>query len=60
MEAAVREKIFEPFYTTKPSGTGLGLALVKQIVTQHGGEIELETRPGEGTRFTLRFPVPPG
>jgi signal transduction histidine kinase len=56
MDSSVREKIFRPFYTTKPGGSGLGLALVKQIVAQHNGEVELETRPQFGTKFTLHFP----
>lgn len=58
MDALTREQVFKPFFTTKTTGTGLGLAIVKQIVTEHGGEIELESRPGTGTRFTLSFPIP--
>jgi len=55
----VLAKIFEPFFTTKPSGrgTGLGLATAKQIVDQHGGKIEVQTRLQAGTRFTIRFPL---
>lgn len=49
-------QIFEPFYTDKSKGTGLGLAIVKNIVEQHGGEIEVASREGEGTRFTIIFP----
>jgi PAS domain S-box-containing protein len=58
----VRNRIFEPFFTTKASGTGLGLAVVKRIVEGHGGEISVRSRPGEGTTFSLRFPLtpPPG
>ncbi len=51
-------KIFDPFFSTKAQGTGLGLALVQQIVVDHGGQIDVETAPGEGTTFTLTFPVP--
>ena len=51
----IREKIFQPFFTTKPtgSGTGLGLSLSYEIVKAHGGEIRLETREGEGTEFIV-------
>jgi signal transduction histidine kinase len=59
MDATTREQVFKPFFTTKPNGTGLGLAIVKQVVTEHGGEVELESRPGNGTRFTLAFPLSP-
>jgi two-component system sensor histidine kinase HydH len=50
------EKIFEPYYTAKPSGTGLGLAVVHKIVTAHGGHVRVESQPGLGARFTLVFP----
>jgi PAS domain S-box-containing protein len=50
-------KIFEPFVTGKPDGTGLGLALVKKIVVMHGGRIEVHSRPGKGARFTIYLPV---
>jgi len=51
--------IFEPFFTTRSDagGTGLGLAVVKSIVDAHGGSITVTTRIGEGTRFTVQFPV---
>jgi two-component system, sporulation sensor kinase E len=49
--------IFEPFYTTKKKGTGLGLMIVQRIVRQHGGHIELESRVGEGTTFRIRLPL---
>jgi signal transduction histidine kinase len=55
----VREKIFNPFFTTKPAGegTGLGLSLSHDIVVkQHGGSIEVETRPGEFTEFRVILP----
>ncbi len=48
-----REHMFDPFYTTRPAGTGLGLALVHQIVEQHGGRIEVESIRGRGTRVTV-------
>jgi len=49
--------IFEPFYTTKKKGTGLGLMIVQRIVRQHGGHIELESRVGQGTTFRIRLPL---
>jgi len=54
-------KIFDPFFSTKERGTGLGLALVQQILVDHGGQIEVASPPGAGTTFTLTLPVsPPG
>ncbi|UCE05325.1 MAG: hypothetical protein JSW07_17165, partial [bacterium] len=49
-------KIFEPFYSTKSSGSGLGLAISKQVIEKHGGWIEVESLPGEGTVFRLFLP----
>ncbi len=50
-------KIFEPFYTTKAKGTGLGLAISRGIINEHGGEVGVESREGEGTRFVVRLPL---
>ncbi len=50
-------RIFEPFYTTKKKGTGLGLMIVQRIVRTHGGRIELESRPGSGTTFRIWLPL---
>jgi PAS domain S-box-containing protein len=51
-----REKLFLPFFTTKPTGTGLGMAIVKKIMDLHGGEIEIDSAPGYGT--TVRLVIP--
>jgi two-component system sensor histidine kinase PilS (NtrC family) len=51
------ERIFDPFYTTKPDGTGLGLATVHRIVESHGGALQVESQPGVGTRFRVRLPA---
>ena len=48
--------IYEPYHTTKSEGTGLGMMIVQRIMRDHGGEIEINTEPGRGTRLTLRFP----
>ena len=52
-----REHVFEPFYTGKPNGTGLGLTIADRIVAAHGGRIEIDSSPGRGTRVTLLFPL---
>ena len=46
-------KIFQPFYTTKPSGTGLGLAVVHGIIQSHRGTIRVDSEKGKGTEFTI-------
>ena len=51
------EKVFEPYFTTKRSGTGLGLAMVKKIVQEHQGNISIESHPEEGTTVELRLPT---
>lgn len=51
----LKAKIFEPFFTRKESGTGLGLALVYQIVDAHGGSIGFDSVPGQGSRFWMKF-----
>jgi signal transduction histidine kinase len=52
-------KIFDPFFSTKEGGTGLGLALTQQIIIEHGGRIEVESRRGLGTRFVVRLTALP-
>jgi two-component system sensor histidine kinase PilS (NtrC family) len=49
--------VFEPFFSTKLDGSGLGLALVQRIMQEHGGEVHVESAPGAGSAFTLRFPT---
>ncbi len=55
----VKEKIFQPFFTTKPTGqgTGLGLSLSYDIVKAHGGELKVETKDGEGSEFSINLPI---
>jgi signal transduction histidine kinase len=52
-------RIFEPFYSTKERGTGLGLAFTQQVIEEHGGVIQCESAVGRGTAFTLRLPAAP-
>jgi two-component system nitrogen regulation sensor histidine kinase NtrY len=52
-----RERIFDPYYTTKRDGTGLGLAIVRRIVFDHGGNVWVESRPGAGATFYVDLPV---
>jgi two-component system sensor histidine kinase PilS (NtrC family) len=55
--AAELTQVFEPFFTTKPQGTGLGLAIAHRIVEDHGGEIQVQSEPWRGSRFTISLPV---
>ena len=56
MDAATLAHIFEPYQTSKEQGSGLGLMLSRRIVHAHGGEIDVESKPGAGTAFTVRIP----
>jgi two-component system nitrogen regulation sensor histidine kinase GlnL len=56
MSEDVQEKIFHPFYTTKDKGTGLGLAVINKIVTDHHGTITVDSVAGSGSTFTVRLP----
>jgi two-component system cell cycle sensor histidine kinase/response regulator CckA len=55
----IADRLFEPFATTREQegGSGLGLSIVRSIVREHGGEISCESQPGQGTTFSLRFPL---
>ncbi len=57
MDPAVQAKLFQPFFTTKPSGTGLGLSICYSLVHAHGGRIEVESSPGRGSCFTVNLPA---
>ena len=57
MSAEARERLYEPFFSTKPQGTGLGLSLVKRIVEIQGGRIDVDTAPGKGTTVRLVLPL---
>jgi PAS domain S-box-containing protein len=57
VDPAQREKIFMPFYSTKPDGAGIGLAIVGRIADLHGGTVEVSARPGGGSFFILRLPA---
>jgi len=57
MPQEVADRVFNPFFTTKPQGTGLGLAIVRKIVDAHDGSIDLETVPGRGTRIRVTLSV---
>jgi len=57
--AAVHERVFEPFFTTRPGGTGLGLAIVKRLIELLNGTIDLADRPGGGTVAAVGLPLAP-
>jgi signal transduction histidine kinase len=58
MPPEVQRQLFEPFFTTKPEGSGLGLYICHRIIREHGGEIEVHSREGEGTTVSTWLPAP--
>jgi signal transduction histidine kinase len=56
IEAENISSIFEPYYTTKSNGSGLGLMIIERIFREHGAELAIESSPGKGTEFIIRFP----
>ena len=50
-------KVFQPYFTTKDSGTGLGLMIVRRIVREHGGELSIQSTEGKGLAVTIRLPL---
>jgi signal transduction histidine kinase len=52
-----KKRLFEPFFTTKKGGTGLGLVMAQQVVTEHAGYIECESTEGKGSTFTICLPI---
>jgi signal transduction histidine kinase len=56
IDPAVAERLLEPFFTTKPTGTGLGLATVKHLAEGHDGTVSIENGPTGGARVTIRLP----
>jgi len=58
IDPATREKIFQPFFSTRESGTGLGLAIIRQIVENHHGEVAVISNPGQGCTMQIFLPLP--
>jgi two-component system sensor histidine kinase HydH len=53
----IKDRIFEPFFSTKPKGIGLGLAIVHKVIDEHGGKIEVTSQPQQGATFILYLPL---
>ena len=58
MDADTVARVFEPYFTTKAKGTGLGLTMVYKIIKEFSGDIDVKSFPGEGTIFTISLPIP--
>jgi signal transduction histidine kinase len=56
IDSADQERVFDPYFTTKPDGTGLGLAIVHKIIDAHHGIVKVKSKPGLGTTITLILP----
>lgn len=56
MDKEMAARLFEPFLTRRPGGTGLGLALVRRTVEVHGGKVRVRSKPGKGTRVEIQLP----
>jgi two-component system sensor histidine kinase FlrB len=56
IDAALQERLFEPFFTTRAEGTGLGLAIVRGVIESMGGDVHIHSIPHEGTEFRVRLP----
>jgi nitrogen fixation/metabolism regulation signal transduction histidine kinase len=57
IEPEVKNRVFEPYFSTRAAGTGLGLAIARKVIEDHGGTISLESSPGKGTEVTILLPV---
>lgn len=57
MEKDVAERLFEPFLSGRPGGTGLGMALVRRTVEAHGGRLQIKSKPGKGTKVEMWLPA---
>lgn len=57
MTSETLQKVFKPFYSTRPGGSGLGLPTAKRIIDAHHGKLTVESAPGKGTKFTIRLPI---
>jgi signal transduction histidine kinase len=60
MPKEIAERLYEPFLSRRPGGTGLGMALVRRTVEAHGGTLRVDSQPGKGTRVEIRLPAWPG
>jgi two-component system NtrC family sensor kinase len=59
MEKETLERVFDPYYTTKPGGTGLGLSITRGIIEEHGGSVDMTSTPGQGVQVLITLPLQP-